>query len=218
MLLAPFKAIGLAFLLLVPSSAPVRAGEDPPEEEIVIADEEVFGFDDEDGPLVLRHQIRDRGGFLGVRLLWMTPELRAHYGAPREAGVLVSEVEPESPAARAGIQVGDIITEAGGEKIDSPRDLSREVHGKKAGETLDVEVSRGRSTKRLTVTIEERKGGRIARGDLLEGELGRRRFRIRDLDSVRPLLDRSADVSRLQERLEEMEKRVKELEKKVGAR
>lgn len=218
MFLAPFKTIGLAFLLLVPSPAPARGTEDSPDEKVIIADEEVFGFDDEDEPLVLRHRIRERGGFLGVRLLWMTPELRAHYGAPREAGVLVSEVEPESPAAKAGIQVGDIITEAGGEKIDSPRELAREVHGKKAGETLDVEISRGRSTKRLTVTIDERKGGRSARGDLLEGELGGRRFKFRDLDSVRPLLDRSGDLSRLRERLEEMEKRVKELEKKLGAR
>jgi membrane-associated protease RseP (regulator of RpoE activity) len=218
MFLAPFKAVGLAFLLLVPSSAPVRGTEDPPDEKVVIADEEVFAFEDDDEPLVLRHQIRDRSGFLGVRLLWMTPEMRAHFGAPREAGVLVSEVEPESPAAKAGIQVGDIITEAGGEKIDSPRDLAREVHGKKAGETLDVEISRGRSTKRLTVTIAKRKGGRMARGDFLDGDFGRRRFKIRDLDSVRPLLDRSEDLSRLRDRLEEMEKRVKELEKKLGAR
>ena len=42
----------------------------------------------------------------------MTQELRAHYGAPKDAGVLVAGVESESPAAKAGIQVGDIVTRA----------------------------------------------------------------------------------------------------------
>lgn len=213
--MAPLKTFGLVFLLLVPFSAPAGAAKGPKEDEITVVDDDAFelDFEDEGEPLILRHRMRLPGGFLGVRLLGMTPELRAHYGAPRDAGVLVSEVEPESPAARAGLQVGDIITQAAGESVDSIGDLVREVRGKKKGESLDLEVSRGGSTKRMTVTVEERKGSLIGS----EGKRARR-LRTRDFGSLRPLLDRAEGLSRLQERLEEMEKRMKELEKKLGAR
>jgi len=218
MILAPFQAIALALALLVPSAASARAAEDPPDDDEIVIDEDgVFAFDSDDEPLVLRLRSRLGGGYIGVRLLEMTPELRAHYGAPRDAGVLVSEVEADSPAARAGIQVGDIITAAGGERIESPRELSREVRSKKGGETLEVELSRGRSAKRLTVTVEERRRSGRDLSDFRHGKPDRR-WMVHDLDSMRPLLDRAEDLARLQERLEEMEKRLKELEKRLGAK
>ena len=46
------------------------------------------------------------GGYLGVELVDLTPELREHFGAPRDVGVMVGRVEPGSPAARAGLEVG----------------------------------------------------------------------------------------------------------------
>lgn len=216
MIMAPLKTFGLVFLLLVPFSAPSGAAQGPKEDEIAVMDDDAFELDleDEGEPLILRHRMHLGGGFIGIRLLGMTPELRAHYGAPRDAGVLVSEVEPDSPAARAGIQVGDIITQASGERIDSIGDLFREVRGKAKGESLDLDVSRGRSTQRLTVTVEERQGSRIGP----KGKRAFRHLRTRDFGSLGPLLNRSEGLSRLQERLEEMEKRLKELEKKLGTR
>lgn len=46
---------------------------------------------------------------LGVRLVEISPELRRHYGAPPEAGVLVAAVDPGGLAARTGLEVGDVI-------------------------------------------------------------------------------------------------------------
>ena len=48
-----------------------------------------------DGPMVRR-------GYLGVGLTELTPELRTHFGVPEESGVMVSKVEPGSPAEKAG--------------------------------------------------------------------------------------------------------------------
>src|SRR5688500_12390489 len=48
---------------------------------------------------------RVRRGYLGVGLTEMTPELRAHFGVPEEAGVMVSSVEDGSPADKAGLKV-----------------------------------------------------------------------------------------------------------------
>jgi S1-C subfamily serine protease len=93
---------------------------------------------------------------LGLQVQSMTPELRGFFQAPEEAGVLVARVEPKSPAAGAGVEVGDVILEAGGERIESPRDLVwaalRAPEGEKLplvllrkGERLEVElVPRGR--------------------------------------------------------------------------
>jgi serine protease Do len=78
----------------------------------------------------------------------------------------VAGVEKESPASKAGVQVGDIITRAGGERIESAADLSRAVRHAKAGETLKLEVSRDRASKQLAVKVEERRISEIDLGDL----------------------------------------------------
>lgn len=99
-----------------------------------------------------------KGGYLGVLLTPMTPELRVHEGAPENAGVLVSKVVEESPAFRAGVQVGDVISAADGQAVASLHDLTRAIHGKKAGETVTLEVWRGGRVQTLTAAVEEREG------------------------------------------------------------
>ena len=130
-----------------------------------MTDDGVFSSDG-DEPLVWQMHGHVRRGYLGVRLLEMTPELRAHYGAPKDAGVLVAGVESESPASKAGIQVGDIVTRAGGERIESASDLTHAVRPDEIGETLKLEVSRDRAVKQLAVKIEERRSAEIDLGEL----------------------------------------------------
>ncbi len=60
---------------------------------------------------------------LGVQLTETTPELREHLGGSAEAGVLVSKVMPDTPAARAGIKVGDLILSAGGKTVGTSSEL-----------------------------------------------------------------------------------------------
>jgi hypothetical protein len=98
------------------------------------------------------------GGYLGVMLTPMTPELRLHQGAPEAAGVLVSKVLDESPAWRAGVQVGDVISAVDGEAIASPRELAHAIRGRKSGETVSLEVWRAGSVQTLTTVVEEREG------------------------------------------------------------
>ncbi len=205
------KAMPLALLLIATCAA--AAGNEPAEKSekkekrVIVTDEGVFSSDG-DEPLVWRFPRRARQGFLGIRLLEMTPELRAHYGAPKEAGVLVAGVEAASPAAKAGIQVGDIITRADGERIESGRDLTRVVRGMKSGETLKVEVSRDRAVKQLAVKIEERRGAEIDLGDLGR-DLGRHAWVFRG---------HPENLDRLQDRIEELEKRLNDLEKRVPSK
>lgn len=225
MLTTAWKAASLSLLLLVSWALPAGANDDPPpkeEKKVVVTDADVVVSDkDEPGDdmFVWRWPGRSRRGYLGVRLLEITPELRAHFGAPKDAGVLVAGVDKDSPAAKAGIQVGDIITRADGERIESSSDLTRAVRRRKAGEALKLEVSRDRAAKSLTAKIEERRSAEFDMGEL--GDLGRRIGRDVGRDIGRHawvLQSRPGDLDRLRDRLEELEKRLNDLEKRLPAR
>jgi len=167
---------------------------------------------------VVMHVGREHGGFLGVRLVEMTPELREHFGVSRDAGVLVGGVEKDSPAEKAGVKVGDIVTAADGTPVSSARDLSRAVRHRKAGDTIKIDLSRDRAAKQLSVTVAERPGHEVHVGDL--GPLMRKKIKIyRDGDFDGPMtIAPMQGMGRMQERLDEIEKRLKDLEKKLPAR
>jgi len=63
-------------------------------------------------------------GRLGLMLEGLTPQLRAYFGAPNNAGLLVAQVASDSPASRAGIQVGDVITQVGDQRVESADDIA----------------------------------------------------------------------------------------------
>lgn len=91
---------------------------------------------------------------LGVQLIHPTPELREHYGAPRDAGVLVGKVLPRMPAADAGVLVGDLIVAADGNEVDDAGDLIRALR-RKSGETIELELIRDGRSMTLEVFIPE---------------------------------------------------------------
>ena len=63
--------------------------------------------------------------FLGVEASEMTPELRAHFGAPEDAGVMLSKIVDDSAAQVAGLAVGDIVTRVDADEIASVGGLGR---------------------------------------------------------------------------------------------
>ena len=104
------------------------------------------------------HGMGHGGGFLGVGLAPLTSELRAHFGVPEDLGVMVSKVEADSPAARAGIEVGDIITRVGGDDVGSASALAHNVRRREEGETVDLEVWRDGRVEMLSATLAARQG------------------------------------------------------------
>jgi len=83
-------------------------------------------------------------GYLGVELTELTPELRAHFGAPQDAGVMVARVMAGSPADKAGLKVGDIITSLDGKAVESSWDVRARVRALGEGAVLPLEVQRER--------------------------------------------------------------------------
>ena len=76
-------------------------------------------------------QLREHGavqrGWLGVSLQPMDRDLATALGAADAKGALVAAVEPDSPAAKAGLRAGDVITAIEGRRVESPRDLATGV-------------------------------------------------------------------------------------------
>src|SRR5207249_294485 len=67
-------------------------------------------------------ELLDKGrvtrGWLGVQIQQLTPELAREFGVKDAQGVLVSDIVPDSPAAKAGIQRGDVLTEFDGKRLE----------------------------------------------------------------------------------------------------
>lgn len=119
---------------------------------------------------VILDRLADRG-YLGVHLLELTPELRRHFGAPEDRGILVSRVAPDSPAAAAGVEVGDLIVSADGTPVRTTGQLVGRVGPRQAGERIELGIVRDRAalTVRATLARSERRqveiGQFVWRGD-----------------------------------------------------
>ena len=99
-------------------------------------------------------------GRLGVAVIQISPELRAHFGGPKDRGVLVDSVKPDSPAARAGVRVGDVVLEVDGEVTRSAGDMIDAMADRNKGEQVTVEVLRAGKRVPLTATLESDPGPR----------------------------------------------------------
>lgn len=92
-------------------------------------------------------------GFIGVQIQPVTPDVANAIGLATAEGALVAKVEAGTPAGRAGIRTGDVITALGGQAIKSPRDLSRMVADLSPGQKEHVTVWRQGETKDVLLTV-----------------------------------------------------------------
>lgn len=106
-----------------------------------------------DGPRL--HLRLGGGAFLGVQLSDLTPELRTHFGVPEDAGVMVGKLVDGSPAFRAGLEVGDIVTAVDGEPVASSSALARAIRDHEDGDTVLLEVWRDGRMQKISATLEE---------------------------------------------------------------
>jgi hypothetical protein len=90
----------------------------------------------------------------GASWIGLTPELRRHFGVPTDSGVMVSGVKPDSPAAKAGLRVGDIVSTADGHKVASPGQLERAL-ARHAGEAVPLDLWRDGKAQTLSLTPAE---------------------------------------------------------------
>ncbi len=89
---------------------------------------------------------------IGVSTQTLTKQLADYFGV--SAGVLITSVSENSPAAKAGLKAGDVITAIDGEKVSSPGDIVRSLSKKETGD-VSLTVVRDRNTRTVTLTPEK---------------------------------------------------------------
>lgn len=94
-------------------------------------------------------------GRIGVQIGPVTKEIAESIGLGKAQGALVSAVEPDSPAAKAGVEAGDVITKFDGKPIDKVSDLPRMVGNTKPGTHSTLSVLRRGKNKDLNLVIAE---------------------------------------------------------------
>jgi serine protease Do len=92
------------------------------------------------------------GGRLGVSLQTLSDQLATNLGA--EDGVLVTEVNDDSAASKAGLRAGDVITKVDGREIDNTGDVMRAL-GRATGE-IEIEIVRDKKKQTVKATLEDR--------------------------------------------------------------
>jgi len=97
-----------------------------------------------------------REGWIGTETIDLPPSLRQHFGAPEDAGVMVSRVFQGSPAESAGILVGDVVFDIDGELVYTRGRYQRRVRGGGIGNTVEITLSRNWAEMTVEARVEER--------------------------------------------------------------
>lgn len=99
--------------------------------------------------------IDEKFGFLGVQIQDLSDQLSDYFKVKNGNGVLVSEVVEGSPAAKAGLKAGDIITKVDDEDIENAGDLTTTIRSYKPESKVSISVIRDGKKKKLKATLGE---------------------------------------------------------------
>ena len=119
-------------------------------------------------------------GWLGVVIQEVSNDLAESFGLDRARGALIAQVQPDGPAAKAGLQVADVILKFNGKPVENSGDLPRMVGTVKPGSTIPLEVWRKGKAQTIRVVLTElpaenqvagKPGKAFARGGLALSEL-----------------------------------------------
>ncbi|MFW3615374.1 DegQ family serine endoprotease [Billgrantia antri] len=102
-------------------------------------------------------QIRDDGrvqrGWLGVMIQPVSRDLAESFGMDSPSGALIADLDPEGPAAQAGLQAGDIVLEVDGEEVERSRNLPRLIGRVTPGNEAELTILRDGERQDIAVTI-----------------------------------------------------------------
>jgi serine protease Do len=102
-------------------------------------------------------QLRDKGsvtrGWIGVQIQPVTPDIADSMGLKQATGALVAEPQPDSPAAKAGIKSGDVITAVNGTPVKDARQLARLIGTMAPGASVTLDLIHDSQQKNVTLTL-----------------------------------------------------------------
>jgi serine protease Do len=98
-----------------------------------------------------------RRGSIGIYPTNLTPTLAKGLGLARNSGVLIEDLLPDSPAAKAGLKIGDILTTLNEKPLLDTRQLAVQMFRQRPGEVVRLGVLRGTDTNTVAITVTENK-------------------------------------------------------------
>jgi serine protease Do len=119
-------------------------------------------------------QLKDKGsvsrGWIGVQIQPVTSDIADSLGLKKAEGALVAEPQPDSPAAKAGIESGDVITAVNGAPVKDARDLARTIGGFAPGTAIKLNVLHKGADKVVNLTLGILPNTVEAKVDLYDGD------------------------------------------------
>jgi serine protease Do len=122
-------------------------------------------------------QLKDKGsvsrGWIGVQIQPVTSDIADSLGLKKAEGALVAEPQANSPAAKAGIESGDVITKVNGETVKDARELARTIGGLAPGTAVKLDVLHKGEDKVVNLTLGQLPNALEAKADIDNGDKGR---------------------------------------------
>jgi serine protease Do len=104
-------------------------------------------------------QLKDKGhvtrGWIGVQIQPVTPAIADAIGLKKAEGALIAQLQPNSPAGKGGVEIGDVITSVNGHAVQDPRDLARKIAAIRPGTSIKLGIFRSGQERIVTVTLGE---------------------------------------------------------------
>ena len=144
-------------------------------------------------------------GWLGVVIQEVSADLAESFGLDRPRGALVSQVQDDSPASKAGLQASDVILAFNGKAVENSGDLPRMVGMAKPGAKIQMDIWRKGKTQQMNVTlgelpVEAQAGSKdsrsFSRGGLVLSELSPEQRRALDIEQGVLVEDATGDAAR----------------------
>jgi serine protease Do len=115
-------------------------------------------------------QLKDQGsvsrGWIGVQIQPVTQDIADGMGLKQAQGALVADPQKDGPAAKAGVEAGDVITAANGQSVKDGRELARIIGGLAPGSTVKLDVLHKGKNKVVSLTLGQLPNAQQAKADI----------------------------------------------------
>ncbi|MCX6829764.1 MAG: PDZ domain-containing protein [candidate division Zixibacteria bacterium] len=156
--------------------------------------------------------------YIGVNLESLNAQLGEYFGVKDGQGALITEVFEDSPAQKAGLKAGDVITQIDGKEVTEPADVQKAVGDKSKGDKLNLTILRDRARLEMAVEVAETPDNFYSLPDIQAPDIPRDMIWFNG--PMRGLLrgnfdDSNPDMEGMQESIKQLKEQIEELQQQM---